>query len=148
MVALSCAQVGKLPIAAAKYPTLSLRILLAVMMGLRQGEIGSIRVGDPLFNRIAVTTRSRKSRKAMAERPVLEGIRGSQKDRLDLAAPSHTTVQNCIAFAWVIDERCLCRYQYWPKLCCALNHGIRIVRTGDAELTDFSLRRLDGNCDS
>jgi len=74
VVALSCAQVRKLLLAAAKYPTLRLRILLAVTTGLRRGDIDAIRIGDVLFDRNAITTRSRKSRKAMAERPVPEAI--------------------------------------------------------------------------
>jgi len=74
VVALSCAQVRKLLITAAKYPTLRLRILLAVTTGLRRGDIDAIRVGDVLFDRNAITTRSQKSKKAMAERPVPEAI--------------------------------------------------------------------------
>jgi len=74
VVALSCAQVRKLLITAAKYATLRLRILLAVTTGLRRGDIDAIRVGDVLFDRNAITTRSRKSKKAMAERPVPEAV--------------------------------------------------------------------------
>ena len=74
VVALSCAQVRRLLITAAKYPTLRLRILLAVTTGLRRGDIDAIRVGDVLVDRNAITTRSRKSRKAMAERPIPEAI--------------------------------------------------------------------------
>ena len=70
VVALSCAQVRKLLITAVRYPNLRLRILLAVTTGLRRGDIDGIRVGDVLFDRNAITSRSRKSRKAMAERPV------------------------------------------------------------------------------
>ena len=74
VVALSPSQVKKLLAAASKYPTMRLRILLAVTTGLRRGDIDGIRVGDVLFDRNAMTTRSRKSKKAMAERPVPEAI--------------------------------------------------------------------------
>jgi integrase len=74
VVALSCAQIRKLLITAVKYPNLRLRILLAVTTGLRRGDINTIQICDVLFDRNAITTRSRKSRKAMAERPVPEAV--------------------------------------------------------------------------
>jgi len=74
VIALSASQVGKLISTASKYPTLRLRILLAVTTGLRRGDIDTIRIGDIYFDRNAITTHSRKSRKSMAERPIPEGI--------------------------------------------------------------------------
>jgi len=74
VIALSASQVGKLISTASKYPTMRLRILLAVTTGLRRGDIDAIRVGDVLFDRNAITTNNRKSRKSMAERPIPEGI--------------------------------------------------------------------------
>ena len=57
-----------------KYPTLRLRVLLAVTTGLRRGDIETIRIGDIHFDRNTITTRNRKAKKAMAERPVPEQI--------------------------------------------------------------------------
>jgi integrase len=57
-----------------KYPTLRLRVLLAVTTGLRRGDIETIRIGDIHFDRNTITTRNRKANKAMAERPVPEQI--------------------------------------------------------------------------
>jgi len=57
-----------------KYPTLRLRVLLAVTTGLRRGDIEAIRIGDIHFDRNTITTRNRKAKKAMAERPVPEKI--------------------------------------------------------------------------
>ena len=57
-----------------KYPTLRLRVLLAVTTGLRRGDIEAIRIGDIHFDRNTITTRNRKAKKAMAERPVPEQI--------------------------------------------------------------------------
>jgi len=74
VTALSQRQVRDLITAASKYPTLRLRVLLAVTTGLRRGDIDTIRIGDIYFDRNAITTRNRKARKAMAERPVPEAI--------------------------------------------------------------------------
>lgn len=74
VVALSVPQVRDLLTAAAKYPTLRLRVLLAVTTGLRRGDIETIRVGDIHFDRNTISTRNRKAGKVMPERPVPEGV--------------------------------------------------------------------------
>ncbi|OHB66366.1 MAG: hypothetical protein A2Y77_14675 [Planctomycetes bacterium RBG_13_62_9] len=74
VVALSVQQVRDLLTAAAKYPTLRLRVLLAVATGLRRGDIETIRVGDIHFDRNTIATRNRKAGKAMPERPVPDAI--------------------------------------------------------------------------
>jgi integrase len=74
VIALSVQQVRELLAAAAKYPTLRLRVLLAVTTGLRRGDIETMRVGDIHFARNTISTRNRKAGKAMAERPVPEAI--------------------------------------------------------------------------
>ena len=57
-----------------EYPTLRLRVLLAVTTGLRRGDIEAIQIGDIHFDRNTITTHNRKANKAMAERPVPEQI--------------------------------------------------------------------------
>lgn len=57
-----------------EYPTLRLRVLLAVTTGLRRGDIEAIRIGDIHFDRNTMTTRNRKANKAMAERPIPEQV--------------------------------------------------------------------------
>jgi len=57
-----------------EYPTLRLRVLLAVTTGLRRGDIEAIRIRDIHFDRNTITTRNRKANKATAERPVPEQI--------------------------------------------------------------------------
>ncbi len=52
------------------YPTLLLRVLLAITTGLRRGDIEAIRIRDIHFGRNTITTQNRKAKKAMAERPV------------------------------------------------------------------------------
>ena len=74
VVSLSPKQVRDLMALASRYPTLRLRILLAVTTGLRRGDIEVIRIGNIHFDRSAITTRNRKARKAMAERPIPEQI--------------------------------------------------------------------------
>lgn len=74
VVALSPQQVRDLLTAASKYPTMRLRVLLAVTTGLRRGDIEAIRVGDIHFDRNTIATQNRKAGKAMAERPIPEKI--------------------------------------------------------------------------
>ena len=56
--------------AAAESPAWYIRVLLAVSTGLRRGDIEALHVGDIHFDRNTVTTHSRKTGKAMGERPV------------------------------------------------------------------------------
>jgi integrase len=74
VAALSPQQVRGLLVATAHYPTLRLRVLLAVTTGLRRGDIETIRVGDIHFDRNTIATRNRKAGKAMAERPIPEEV--------------------------------------------------------------------------
>lgn len=74
VVALSPQQVRDLLVVASKYPTLRLRVLLAVTTGLRRGDIEAIRIGDIHFKRNTLATRNRKAEKAMPERPIPEEI--------------------------------------------------------------------------
>lgn len=74
VVALSVSQVRDLLTTTSKYPTLRLRVLLAVTTGLRRGDIETIRVGEIHFDRNTIATRNRKAGKAMPERPVPEAI--------------------------------------------------------------------------
>lgn len=74
VVALTVQQVRDLLTAASRYPTLRLRVLLAVTTGLRRGDIEAIRLGDIHFDRNTISTRNRKAGKAMPERPVPETI--------------------------------------------------------------------------
>jgi integrase len=67
-------QVKKLITIASKYPTLRLRVLLAVTTGLRRGDIETIRIADIQFDRNALATKNRKAKKVMSERPIPEPI--------------------------------------------------------------------------
>ena len=74
VVSLSPKQVRDLIKLVSEYPTLRLRVLLAVTTGLRRGDIEAIRIGDIHFDRSTITTHNRKAKKSMAERPVPEQI--------------------------------------------------------------------------
>ncbi|MBN2269951.1 MAG: site-specific integrase [Sedimentisphaerales bacterium] len=74
VVALFPQQVRNLIELVSNYPTLRLRILLAVTTGLRRGDIEAMRIEDIHFDRNTITTRNRKAKKSMAERPIPEQV--------------------------------------------------------------------------
>jgi len=74
VTALSPDQVSNLFMAVSKYPTLRLRVLLAITTGLRRGDIEAICVGDIHFDRNTIATSNRKAGKAMPERPIPEEV--------------------------------------------------------------------------
>jgi integrase len=74
VMTLTTKQVQTLLSATARYPTLRLRILLAVTTDLRRGDIEAIHIGDIHFERNTLTTHNRKVGKTMPERPIPEPI--------------------------------------------------------------------------
>ena len=74
VVSLSMAEIKGLLSAASAYPGWRMRVLLALTTGLRRDDLGVLCVGDIRFDRNAITTRSRKTGKAMGERPVPEVV--------------------------------------------------------------------------
>ena len=67
---LNTIQIKQLLSASEPYQTLRMRILLALGTGLRRGDIESLKVCDIDFEGSCVTTKSKKTRKSMASRPV------------------------------------------------------------------------------
>lgn len=63
-------QIRKLLTAAEHYPSIRMRILLALGTGLRRGDIESLKISDIDFINNCITTASRKTRKSMGSRPV------------------------------------------------------------------------------
>jgi integrase len=63
-------QVKKLLSASKPYPTMRMRILLALGTGLRRNDIELLSISDLDFENNYVTTRSTKTRKSMGSRPV------------------------------------------------------------------------------
>ncbi|HUV66666.1 MAG TPA: site-specific integrase [Sedimentisphaerales bacterium] len=76
---LSTVQIRKLLSASRQFPTLRMRILLALGTGLRRGDIESLSVSDVDLENSYVTTRSQKTRKSMGSRPVPVPIMGELK---------------------------------------------------------------------
>jgi len=68
--ALKQAQIKKLLLLSRRYPSMRMRILLALATGLRRGDIERIKNADIDFGGHFVTTRSKKTRKSMGSRPV------------------------------------------------------------------------------
>jgi len=71
---LSDVQIRKLLVAAEPYVVIKMRILLALGTGLRRGDIDSLKISDLDFERNAITTTSRKTRKSMGSRPVSASV--------------------------------------------------------------------------
>jgi len=68
--ALKQAQIKKLLLLSRRYPSMRMRILLALATGLRRGDIERIKNAVIDFGGHFVTTRSKKTRKSMGSRPV------------------------------------------------------------------------------
>jgi len=67
-------QVKNLLKAADCYPSIKIRILLALGTGLRRGDIETLKISDIDFTNDYITTTSKKTRKSMGARPVPEAI--------------------------------------------------------------------------
>ena len=63
-------QIKKLLVVAEPCVAMKIRILLALGTGLRRGDIDSLKVSDIDFERNSIATKSRKTKKSMASRPV------------------------------------------------------------------------------
>jgi len=71
---LNDAQIKKLMSVAEFYPTMKIRILLALGTGLRLGDIESLKIADIDFGSNYITATSRKTRKSMGSRPVSTAV--------------------------------------------------------------------------
>lgn len=67
---LNVSQIKTLLASAKQYPSMKMRILLALGTGLRRGDIESLKINDIDFERNSIATTSKKTRKSMASRPV------------------------------------------------------------------------------
>jgi integrase len=67
---LSNTQIKKLLSEAVAYPTIKMRILLALGTGLRRSDIDSLTINGINFEKNSINTKSRKTRKCMASRPI------------------------------------------------------------------------------
>lgn len=67
-------QIKNLLKAATSYPTIKIRIILALGTGLRRGDIDSLKISDIDFENNCICTKSKKTKKSMASRPVAEEL--------------------------------------------------------------------------
>jgi integrase len=63
-------QIKKLLSITKSYPTIHLRILLALGTGLRRSDLEAIKISDIDFKNGSITTKSKKTKKSMASRPL------------------------------------------------------------------------------
>jgi integrase len=63
-------QIKKLMVAAEPHSSMKMRILLALGTGLRRGDIDSLKISDIDFESNSIATKSRKTKKSMASRPI------------------------------------------------------------------------------
>ena len=63
-------EIKKLLKATEPYPSMKIRVLLALATGLRRGDIDSLKICDIDFEKNSISTKSRKTKKSMASRPV------------------------------------------------------------------------------
>ena len=67
---LNAVEIKKLLTTAESQPSMKMRILLALATGLRRGDIDSLKISDIDFEKNSIATKSRKTKKSMASRPV------------------------------------------------------------------------------
>jgi len=63
-------QIQKLLKSAELYPAMKIRIILALGTGLRRGDIDTLKIDDIDFENNCIATKSKKTKKSMASRPV------------------------------------------------------------------------------
>ena len=69
-------EIKKLLKATEPYPSMKIRLLLALATGLRRGDIDSLKISDIDFEKNSISTTSRKTKKSMASRPVSAEVMG------------------------------------------------------------------------
>ena len=67
---LNDSEIKKLLEATKPYPSMKIRVLLALATGLRRGDIDSLKISDIDFEKNCIATTSRKTKKSMDSRPV------------------------------------------------------------------------------
>ncbi len=103
---LNDAQVKNLLKAAQPYPSMKIRILLALGTGLRRGDIESLKISDIDIEKNCMTTSSRKTRKSMGARPVPVAIIKELKKYLNHSSSHQHRL---------LDDNF--NYKRWKKIC-------------------------------
>ncbi len=128
---LNDAQIKKLMSVAELYPTMKIRILLALGTGLRRSDIESLRISDIDFENNSITTSSRKTRKSMGSRPV--------------SAPVMAEISKYVTELDVGQERLFINnfsHKRWRKIC--QKAGLSDLKFHDLRKTFSSLLAQNG----
>jgi len=124
-------QIKKLLISAEAYPSLKMRILLALGTGLRRGDIDTLKISDIDFESNSIATISRKTRKSMGSRPVSASV----------MAELSKYVYNLN-----VGQEKLFKYNFshrkWHKIC--QNAGLKDLKFHDLRKTFGSLLAQNG----
>ena len=91
---LNPAQIKKLLLLSRPYPTMRMRILLALGTGLRRGDIESLKIADIDFANHCICTKSKKTRKSMGSRPVAVPVMKELKDYISSLNPAQEKIFN------------------------------------------------------
>ena len=118
-------QIKKLLTAAEPYPSIRIRILLALGTGLRRGDIEALKVSDLDFVKNCITTISRKTRKSMGSRPVPAEVMAELKRGLNVSNSEQTKL---------FDDNF--SHKRWKKIC---------KETGLGNLKFHDLRKTFGS---
>jgi len=117
--------------AAEPYPSMKIRILLALGTGLRRGDIESLKIRDIDFEKNCITTLSRKTRKSMGARPVPTAIIRELKKFINGSAFEQQALFN--------DNF---NYKGWKKIC--KNAGLHDLKFHDLRKTFGSVLAQKG----
>ena len=118
-------QIRKLIKAAEPYPSMKIKILLALGTGLRRGDIEALKVSDLDFVQNCITTTSKKTRKSMGYRPVPTSIMTELRSYFKQLNPEQRSL-----FVKKFNHK------HWKKIC---------KTTGLSDLKFHDLRKTFGS---
>jgi len=124
-------QIKKLIEAAEHYPSMKIRILLALGTGLCRGDIDSLKISDLDFEKNCIATTSKKAKKSMASRPVSAEIIAE----LSKYARNFDVVQERLF-------RTKFNHRIWRKICIAA--GLADLKFHDLRKTFSSILAQNG----
>ena len=124
-------QIKKLLTAADPYPSIKMRILLALGTGLRRGDIEALKVNDLDFVKNCIITMSRKTGKGMGSRPVPAEVMAELKKYLNGSNSEQTKLFN--------DNF---SHKKWKKIC--ESAGLADVKFHDLRKTFGSILAQNG----
>ena len=124
-------QIKKLLMETKQYPTMQMRVLLALATGLRRGDIDSLKISDIDFEKNCIATTSKKTKKSMASRPI---------------SPEVISELSKYVYGLDVGQEKLFRtkfgYRKWRKIC--MKAGLADLKFHDLRKTFCSLLAQNG----